>query len=86
MVEIARKRKSSLNLPDGPIRIPHGRNDERVACISADTRIMASILQSLLAMSVASIQRKARCDMVTRRGKCAGDHEEGPCCMMCLQC
>jgi hypothetical protein len=86
MVKITRKPNAFLQLPDGPVRITHYCGYEGVVHVTADARIMASILQGLLAMRVASVESKSGRDMMACRGKEAGYHKVWPCCVVSLQC
>jgi hypothetical protein len=75
MVNLTRKPKAFLHLPDGLIRITHYCGDEGVDHVTADTRIMAPILQGLLAMRVASVESKSGREMMACRGKGTGYHK-----------
>ena len=75
MVKLTRKPKAFLHLPDGLVRITHYCGDEGINHVTADTRIMAPILQGLLAMRVASVESKSASDMMACRGKGASYHK-----------
>jgi hypothetical protein len=68
MVKITRKPKAFLHLPNGLVRITHCYRYEGVTRVTADARIMAPVLKSLLAMRVASVERKSVRDMLACRG------------------
>ncbi len=85
MVELTRKPKALLHLPDGLVRITHHRGDEGVDNMTADARIMAPILQGLLAMRVASVESKSASDMMACRDKGASCHKVWPCGVVSLQ-
>jgi len=85
MVKITRKPKAFLHLPDGVVRITHYCGDEGVDHVTADARIMAPVLQGLLAMRVASVQSKSARDMMARHGKGASCHKVWPCSVVRLQ-
>src|SRR6266566_1529768 len=82
MIKIARKPKAFLHLPNGLVRITHRCSNEGVTHVTADARIMAPILQGLLAMHVASVESKSARDMMACRGKGASYHEAWPCCVV----
>src|SRR3984957_20636966 len=48
MVKITRKPKAFMHLPNGLVRITHCRRNESIARVTADARVMTSILQRLL--------------------------------------
>src|ERR1700692_145921 len=75
-----------MHLPNGLIQITHCCRNEGVTRVAADPRIMAPVLQRLLAMRFASVKSKSVRDMLACGGKCASCHEAGPCSMVSLQC
>src|SRR6202158_4231463 len=85
MVKITRKPKALMHLPNGLVRITHCYRYEGVTRVTADTRIMAPVLQGLLAMHVASVESKSVRDMLACRGKGASYHEDWPRCVVSLQ-
>ena len=85
VIKITRKPKACLQLPDRLVRITHYCGDKGVDHVTADARIMAPILQSLLAMRVASVERKSGRDMMACRGKGASNHKVCPGCVVSLQ-
>lgn len=85
MVKITRKPKAFLHLPNGLVRITRCRGNECVDHVTADARIMASILQGLLAMRFASVDSKSARDMMACRGKGASFQKDWPCCVVSLQ-